>query len=165
MPELPEVETVRQGLDAHVSGRLITGVRVLHPRPLRRHLAGPDDFTARLVGRRMLPPQRRGKFLWVPIEGGDALVAHLGMSGQFRIKAPTDPIEPHARVLIDTRSDGEDGDEQQVRFVDQRMFGGVWLSPDAVDQPDGVPAELAHIGRDLFDPQFDTEAEIGRAHV
>ena len=92
MPELPEVETVRSGLAGIITGRTIVVARVLHPRPVRRHAAGPSDFESVLVGRTFAEPRRRGKFLWLPLDGGDAIVAHLGMSGQFRSDLPDAPL-------------------------------------------------------------------------
>ena len=84
MPELPEVEVVRRGLQAHVAGKAITAVRVNHPRAVRRHLGGAADLTARLLGERITGTDRRGKYLWLNLSGGDdALVVHLGMSGQM----------------------------------------------------------------------------------
>ncbi|SEQ14867.1 bifunctional DNA-formamidopyrimidine glycosylase/DNA-(apurinic or apyrimidinic site) lyase [Microlunatus flavus] len=151
MPELPEVETVRRGLAGLVTGRRIEHVGVLHPRPVRRHLAGPDDFAVTLTGRTFAEPARRGKYLWLPFADGDALLAHLGMSGQFRLDAPDAPLAPNTRVLLDL----DDG--TQLRFVDQRMFGGLSLSPGGA----ALPAEVAHIGRDPFDPAFDVAA-VGR---
>ena len=152
MPELPEVETVRQGLVAAVEGRTIAAVQVLHPRPVRRHLAGPDDFAATLVGRTCTHPRRRGKYLWLPFEDGDALLAHLGMSGQFRVDDAAAALLPNTRVLVDFTDAGP-----QLRFVDQRMFGGLSLSPGGAE----LPAEIAHIGRDVFDPALD-EAALAR---
>ncbi len=67
MPELPEVETVRRGLAAGIGGRTIARVDVLHPRPVRRHLPGADDFAATLVGRTFAEPRRRGKYLWLAV--------------------------------------------------------------------------------------------------
>jgi formamidopyrimidine-DNA glycosylase len=152
VPELPEVETVRRGLVAAVTGRRVERVQVLHPRPVRRHLAGPDDFAAVLAGRTFIEPARRGKYLWLPFADGDALLAHLGMSGQFRLDAPDAPLAPNTRVLFDLDSG------VQLRFVDQRMFGGLSLSPGGAV----LPAEVAHIGRDPFDPAFDLEATSRR---
>ena len=152
MPELPEVETVRRGLAAVVEGRTLSGVTVLHPRPVRRHLPGPGDFAATLAGRTFATPRRRGKYLWLPLTDGDALLAHLGMSGQFRVDAPTADLPSHARVLFDL----DDG--RQVRFVDQRMFGRLSLSVGGAE----LPAEIAHIGRDLFDPLLDLDALVAR---
>ncbi|HSN10776.1 MAG TPA: bifunctional DNA-formamidopyrimidine glycosylase/DNA-(apurinic or apyrimidinic site) lyase [Propionibacteriaceae bacterium] len=145
MPELPEVETVRSGLAGIVTGRTVLATRVLHPRPVRRHLPGPDDFEAALVGRTFGEPRRRGKFLWLPLDDGDAVVAHLGMSGQFRSDLPDAPLQPNTRILWDL----DDG--RQLRFVDQRMFGGVWLSAGGA----ALPAEISHIALDPFDPAFD----------
>ena len=145
MPELPEVETVRRGLVALLDGRSVVSAQVLHPRPVRRHPAGPDDFAATLIGRRLRAPRRRGKFLWFPFADGDAMVAHLGMSGQFRDDHPEAPLPPNARVLIDL----DNG--RQLRFVDQRMFGGLWLSPGGADLPD----EVRRIALDPFDSAFD----------
>ncbi|MDO5534889.1 MAG: bifunctional DNA-formamidopyrimidine glycosylase/DNA-(apurinic or apyrimidinic site) lyase [Propionibacteriaceae bacterium] len=152
MPELPEVEVVRRGLETAVIGRRIEAVSVLHPRPVRRHLAGPDDFAATLAGRTFSSPRRRGKFLWLPLTDGDAVLAHLGMSGQFRLDAPSAPLQRHARVVF-TLSDGV-----QLRFVDQRMFGGLSLSPGGAE----LPTEVAHIARDLFDPALDRDALVAR---
>ncbi len=153
MPELPEVETVRRGLVPAVTGRTVVDVRVLHPRPVRRHLAGPDAFAAELQGRTFVEPRRRGKYLWLPFADGDALLAHLGMSGQFRLDPADAPLVANTRVLV-TFADGD----PQLRFVDQRMFGGLSLSPGGAE----LPAEVAHIGPDPFDPAFDLEAAARR---
>ena len=153
MPELPEVEVVRRGLVPGTAGRRIVAVEVLHPRPVRRHLLGPDHFAAELTGRTFAEPRRRGKYLWLPFEDGDALLAHLGMSGQFRLDAVDAPLLPNTRVLF-TFADGD----PQLRFVDQRMFGGLSLSPGGA----ALPAEVAHIGRDPFDPQFDLADVVAR---
>ena len=149
VPELPEVEVVRAGLVRHLVGRTITGVDVLHPRPVRRHLAGPADFAHTLVGREFAEPRRRGKYLWLPFSDGDALLVHLGMSGQFRTSEPGLPDARHTRVRF-TFADGG----HEIRFVDQRMFGGLSLSVDGAQ----LPEEIAHIALDPFDPAFDIEA-------
>lgn len=145
MPELPEVEVVRRGLDEAVAGRTIASVEVLHPRPVRRHLGGPADFAATLAGRTFDHPRRRGKYLWLPLTDGDAILAHLGMSGQFLVADADIADAPNTRIRF-TFVDGG----PQVRFVDQRMFGGLSLSTDGAD----LPAEIAHIGLDPFDPAF-----------
>jgi formamidopyrimidine-DNA glycosylase len=152
VPELPEVEVVRRGLAAGITNRTVTAVEVLHPRPVRRHLAGPQDFATALTGRTFAEPCRRGKYLWLPLDGGDAMLAHLGMSGQFRLDPVGQPDAPNTRVRI-TFADGD----PQLRFVDQRMFGGLSLSLGGA----ALPAEVAHIGRDPFDPEFDV-AEVAR---
>jgi formamidopyrimidine-DNA glycosylase len=155
VPELPEVEVVRRGLEAHVLGRRIQAVDVLHPRPVRRHLPGPADFAARLTGRVFTAARRRGKYLWLPLDSGDALLGHLGMSGQLLVQPPDAPAERHLRVRFRLGSDGtataEGRDPLDLRFVDQRMFGGLSFSPSGAD----LPAELRHIARDPLDPEFD----------
>ena len=96
MPELPEVETVRRGLQAHVTGRTITAVRVHHPRAVRRHEAGPADLAARLIGQHISGTGRRGKYLWLTCADGPVLVVHLGMSGQMLLGKP--PRDDHVRI-------------------------------------------------------------------
>ncbi|MDT5087657.1 MAG: formamidopyrimidine-DNA glycosylase, partial [Mycobacterium sp.] len=156
MPELPEVEVVRRGLQDHVVGKTISAVRVHHPRAVRRHEAGPADLTARLLDARITGSDRRGKYLWLTLDGpgGDeqALVVHLGMSGQMLLGEV--PNAGHLRIaaLLD--------DGTTVSFVDQRTFGG-WLLADLVTV-DGsvVPAPVAHVARDPLDPRFDLDAVI-----
>ena len=174
MPELPEVEVVRRGLAAHVTGRTITAVRVHHPRAVRRHEAGPADLTARLLGSRISGTGRRGKYLWLTLDEGpdeplarretdSALVVHLGMSGQMLLGSTPStgaggpqrqPNENHLRIaaLLD--------DGTTVSFVDQRTFGG-WMVTELVDV-DGaqVPEPVAHIARDPLDPGFDRDAVV-----
>ncbi|HJR37673.1 MAG TPA: bifunctional DNA-formamidopyrimidine glycosylase/DNA-(apurinic or apyrimidinic site) lyase [Nocardioidaceae bacterium] len=152
MPELPEVEVVRVGLETHVVGRTITAVDVLHPRPVRRHPAGPTDFAAALAGRRITAARRRGKYLWLPLDTGDAILAHLGMSGQMLVQPADAPAERHLRVRF--ALDGP----HQLRFVDQRMFGGLAISTGGAE----LPPEIAHIARDPMDPAFDDEAFLTR---
>ena len=150
MPELPEVETVRRGLASAITGRSIARVEVLHVRPVRRHLSGPDDFEATLAGRTFTEPRRRGKYLWLPFADGDALLAHLGMSGQFRLERWNAPDVPNTRIRFRFTNG-----EPELRFIDQRMFGGLSLSAGGAN----LPPEIAHIGRDPFDPEFDV-AEV-----
>ena len=157
MPELPEVEVVRRGLEAHVLDQTIASVEVLHPRPVRRHLAGPDDFADRLVGHRFTAARRRGKYLWLPLETGDAMLAHLGMSGQMLVQSPAAPDERHLRVRVRFEGAGDVG-HAELRFVDQRMFGGLSLSPGGA----ALPPVIAHIARDPLDPDFD-RAEVVRS--
>ncbi|WP_329137043.1 bifunctional DNA-formamidopyrimidine glycosylase/DNA-(apurinic or apyrimidinic site) lyase [Streptomyces sp. NBC_01476] len=154
MPELPEVEVVRRGLATWASGRTVAEVSVLHPRAVRRHAAGPDDFAKSLRGSVLGEAHRRGKYLWVPLEEGTAMVAHLGMSGQFLIR-PVDAVaETHLRVRI-TFDDSEGTD---LRFVDQRTFGGLSLHDTVPGDPEQLPQPLSHIARDPIDPAFDDDA-------
>ncbi|MBW1601286.1 bifunctional DNA-formamidopyrimidine glycosylase/DNA-(apurinic or apyrimidinic site) lyase [Streptomyces sp. JJ66] len=157
MPELPEVEVVRRGLDRWVSGRTVEAATVLHPRAVRRHPAGAADFAARLVGHRFGAVQRRGKYLWLPLAAGEgdepgfAVLAHLGMSGQLLVQPATAPHERHLRVRV-TFADADAG---ELRYVDQRTFGGLSVHPVT---PDGLPDVIAHIARDPLDPLFDDDA-------
>lgn len=152
MPELPEVEVVRRGLAAHVTGRTISAVRVHHPRAVRRHDAGPADLTARLLGTQVTGTGRRGKYLWLTLGDGSALVVHLGMSGQMLLGEV--PNENHLRIaaLFD--------DGTALSFVDQRTFGG-WMLADlvTVDGTD-VPIPVAHLARDPLDPKFNRDGVV-----
>ena len=148
MPELPEVEVVRRGLEQLVVGRRIEAVDVYEPRSIRRHLAGPVDFAAMLAGRQLTAARRRGKYLWLPLDDEDALLGHLGMSGQLVVRQAAAPPDRHLRVRV-RLDDGHD-----LRFNDQRTFGGLLVSPHGAP----LPSEIAHIGRDPLDPEFDDEA-------
>jgi formamidopyrimidine-DNA glycosylase len=155
MPELPEVEVVRRGLDRWVSGRTVSSVTVYHPRAVRRHAAGPEDFAAQLIGRTLGAAQRRGKYLWLPLPGtGASLIGHLGMSGQLLVKTEDAPAEAHLRVRFGF--EGTDGTE--LRFVDQRTFGGLAVEDADPSDPESAPLSLAHIARDPLDPRFDDTA-------
>jgi formamidopyrimidine-DNA glycosylase len=159
VPELPEVEVVRRGLNRFVARRTITSVSVLHPRAIRGHPAGAGDLAARLAGRRLGPIQRRGKYLWAPLELPDddfgeaaveAVVAHLGMSGQLLVRSAGTAYETHLRVRLGFADAGP-----ELRFVDQRTFGGFAVDP-LTEAGDGerLPRRLLHIARDPLDPRF-----------
>ena len=152
MPELPEVETVRDGLERHVSGRTFADVQVLHPRAARRHLAGPDDLAAALRGATVGGVRRRGKYLWLPVDA-DALMAHLGMSGQLVVGDPGRPLTPHVRARFSFTDGGPD-----LRFVDQRTFGHLSFSPGGAE----LPAAIAHIAPDPLESAFDDELFAAR---
>jgi formamidopyrimidine-DNA glycosylase len=145
VPELPEVETVRSGLERLVVGRRIETAEVLHPRAVRRHEAGPADFAARLRGRRLDAARRRGKYLWLPT-GEDALLAHLGMSGQLLVGPPDEPLSGHVRVRFTFDDGGPD-----LRFTDQRTFGHLLLATDGAE----LPPVIAHIAPDPLEEAFD----------
>lgn len=189
MPELPEVEVVRRGLARWVRGRTITRAEVLDERSVRRHLLGADDLRGNLEGATVVDAVRRGKFLWLPLSAdgdlrGDAanagnvnndggaprlaLMAHLGMSGQLLIEDTDAPDEKHLKVRLGL-SPALDAEGRampaELRFVDQRIFGGMFLAdlvPTADGHPGGlaetplalIPAEAAHIARDPLDPAF-----------
>ncbi|WP_299051830.1 bifunctional DNA-formamidopyrimidine glycosylase/DNA-(apurinic or apyrimidinic site) lyase [uncultured Nocardioides sp.] len=161
MPELPEVEVVRAGLERWVTSARVVSVEVLHPRPVRRDPRGPAGFALALTGRRLGVARRRGKYLWVPLDDldgrptHDALMAHLGMSGQMLVQPADAPDERHLRVRM--RLEGA-AEGRELRFVDQRMFGGLALSDGGYD----VPPEIAHIALDPLDGAFDDDAWVRR---
>ncbi|MBX9245995.1 bifunctional DNA-formamidopyrimidine glycosylase/DNA-(apurinic or apyrimidinic site) lyase [Actinotalea ferrariae] len=176
MPELPEVETVRDGLARHVLGRTVTDVEVRRDSSVRRHDGGPRDFAGRLTGRTLTAAVRRGKFLWLLLDGedsGEALLAHLGMSGQLLVRSggeQADVAGSHAHLRTRLRLDGPDG-PRVLDFVDQRTFGHLMVA-DLVPTPDGapagrgsalaaLPAPAVHIARDLLDPHLDRAALVG----
>ncbi|MPQ97288.1 bifunctional DNA-formamidopyrimidine glycosylase/DNA-(apurinic or apyrimidinic site) lyase [Modestobacter sp. I12A-02628] len=156
MPELPEVEVVRRGLERWATGRRIESVQVFHPRAVRRHLEGADHFVTELTGRVLGAAHRRGKYLWLPVTEPDgapadrALVAHLGMSGQLLVELPEAPDEVHLRARFRFADGG-----RELRFVDQRTFGGLVVE---TSEGDGLPDRLAHIATDPLDPTFDESA-------
>ena len=209
MPELPEVETVRAGLADHSLGRPVQAVRVLDARSLRRHLPGPAQFEAALTGRALRGAYRRGKYLWLTLSEPDgaladeALVVHLGMSGQLLVRdepggesdsesearAAFDEQPRHLRVALELGPAGATGGAastnrastgQRLLFVDQRIFGGMFLSPLVPDVPAAVatnkaapgevperflvserflvPQAVKHIARDPLDTFFDPAA-------
>jgi formamidopyrimidine-DNA glycosylase len=159
VPELPEVEVVRRGLDRWVVGRTVEHAEVLHPRAARRHGAGTADLEERLRRRTVVAASRRGKYLWLPLDGRDiALVAHLGMSGQLLVQEPGAPAETHLRARFTFTDHG-----REVRFVDQRTFGGLALDDLVPDGGGGlVPRTVAHIARDPLDPGFDDALWVWR---
>jgi len=191
VPELPEVEVVRAGLEPAVTGARIAEVRVLETRSLRRHSGPSEDFVARLSGRHLTGAVRRGKFLWFPIAvpvpptipaadadaqpaPEEALVAHLGMSGQMLLRAPDAPAErlTRAQLLLEHPAHGP----LRLDFVDQRIFGSLAID-DLLVTRDGLPAgfagaapsapgddriptAVAHIARDPLDPSLDEAAAL-----
>jgi formamidopyrimidine-DNA glycosylase len=159
MPELPEVEVVRLGLAPAVTDALVTGVDVYDERAITRHDHGRGSFADRLIGRRMQEPRRRGKFLWIPLDGPEALLAHLGMTGQLLLREPwaRPEDEPHVRVRVELRHPSLG--ELAVFFRDQRTFGSLALDElVATDAGDAVPTQVRHIARDPLDPLFDDRA-------
>ena len=201
MPELPEVETVRAGIADHSLSRPVRAVRVVDARSLRRHLPGPADFEAALTGRVLRGAYRRGKYLWLTLSEADgtladeALVVHLGMSGQLLVRdepgsesgsesearAAFDAEPRHLRVALELGPAGATGSAasanrastgQRLLFVDQRIFGGMFLSPLVPDVPAAagkaslgevperflVPEAVKHIARDPLDEFFDPAA-------
>ncbi len=166
MPELPEVEVVRRGLDDHVVGRRIETADFFGARVARRHQPGPVDLADRLRDNVVHAAERRGKYLWLVLEAPDGhrqgLIIHLGMSGQLLVEAAHAPRETHLHATFDFADDGP-----QLRFVDQRTFGGMALAdlvtdPSAAPRTWGVPASITHIAPDPLEPAFDQGAVIAR---
>ena len=171
MPELPEVETVRDGLARHVLGRTVARVEVRRDYSVRRHEGGPRDFVGRLTGRTFQAAVRRGKFCWLLLGDDEALLTHLAMSGQLLVRGSADDgrDHPHLRVRM-TLDDGG-----ALDFVDQRTFGHLSVQ-ELVATPDGlpggagsplaaVPGPVAHIARDLLDPALDLAALVAALHA
>jgi len=152
VPELPEVETIRRGLQRHVVGRRLSAVTVHHPRAVRRQPGGATEFADRTTGRTVAAAYRRGKYLWLPLDSGDVLVAHLGMSGQLLIAPASSPGGPHLRVAMRLGAGAP-----ELRYVDQRTFGGVQVVAGG-DGPVGLPAALRHIAPDPLAEDFDDAA-------
>jgi formamidopyrimidine-DNA glycosylase len=150
MPELPEVETVRRGLDALIKGYRITQAQDLHPRLLKGDSVGPIST---LNGARITGTGRRGKFLWITLDRPVVLVAHLGMSGQFLIQQRDRPSPKHIRAHFSLKKSLR---KLELVFNDQRTFG--WLSIEQLT--DGVPSSAHHIALDPFDPDFDYQGTI-----
>lgn len=158
MPELPEVEVVRRGLDQYLPQAAIAAVAVHHPRVLRRYPGTAASFISQLQGQTLGRVQRRGKFLWVPLpDQADelALVAHLGMSGQLVLVSPSTASDEvnrrHLRaefILTDRH--------RHLHFVDQRTFGWLKVSP-VVTAADGraVPNPVINIAADPLEAEFD----------
>ncbi|MEL0317185.1 MAG: bifunctional DNA-formamidopyrimidine glycosylase/DNA-(apurinic or apyrimidinic site) lyase [Aquiluna sp.] len=170
MPELPEVETVRRGLAEHVIGSKVSEIEVLDHRSLKRNQPDHRAFEVELKNQKLLSVVRRGKFIWMELDGGRALVCHLGMSGQVLIRSANYQPDPLTRVVLHLT---KRTDSVEMRFVDQRLFGGMYLddlvgttdSAVAGHFPEGkpnnlIPQSASHIARDLLDPNFDREFVI-----
>jgi formamidopyrimidine-DNA glycosylase len=148
MPELPEVETVRRGLERHLVGRRITAVDVGRERTVRR--TSPEALTHGLTDTVVTGAGRRGKYLVLPLDTGDSVMIHLRMSGQILLAAPGAARPPHTHVVMRL----DDGNE--AWFVDPRTFGEVVVfDPERVDVE--LP-ELAALGVDPIADPFDPRA-------
>ena len=149
---------MRRGLADHVVGRTIAQAEFLGSRVARRHLPGPQDLADRIAGNHVEDARRRGKYLWLVLVTPDGsrqgLVTHLGMSGQLLVEAADAPREKHLHAVVDFADDGP-----QLRFVDQRTFGGMAL---AELTPDDVPEPVAHIAPDPLEGGYDQAAVVRR---
>jgi formamidopyrimidine-DNA glycosylase len=154
VPELPEVEVVRRGLADPMLRRTVHAGELRGHRVARRHVAGPQDLTDRLAGRRIGAVRRRGKYLWLDLGDGLGLILHLGMSGPLLVEDAASPDEKHLHARFRFADDGP-----ELRFVDQRTFGGLALAElDA----HGIPTTISHIAPDLLEPAYDRAAVVRR---
>ena len=163
MPELPEVEVVRRGIEPYLSGATLHNVEVHHERVARRFAGTADDLARQLEGQTVTTVERRGKYLWATLgEDTRSILFHLGMSGQILVD------ENHLPQRAHTRLHAQIGADTFLSFVDQRTFGYVTidnlvptvstLDPTIVRF---VPSLAAHIAPDLLEPAFDLE-EVAR---
>jgi len=173
VPELPEVETVRAGLASHVIGALVNEIEVHDSRSLKRNFSGLDGFVNELTGERLQGVSRRGKFLWLPLTATRAVVCHLGMSGQVLVRSKEFGDDKLTRITL--RLVKPTGEEIEMRFVDQRLFGGMQID-DLLETGEGVPAghfpegeassmipvSVSHIARDPLDPNFDAGLVVSK---
>jgi formamidopyrimidine-DNA glycosylase len=140
MPELPEVEVLRRDLEKEVVGKKIKSVDVTGTRSVRRH-KNKKEFIALLEGRKIVAVQRRGKYLVMRLDGPEALIVHLGMSGQLlRAKSAREKAPKHTHVVIHFTQGG------LLRFVDPRTFGEMFVTK--YDELEEQVDELAHLGLD-----------------
>ena len=157
MPELPEVETVRSGLEKYVINRRIASAHSYHFRAIKPNSIAP--LTA-VAGSRIRAVKRRGKFLWFELDREFTLVAHLGMSGQLLISPKKSPDQSHLRARIElqksARSVGKKSTGNEIRFIDQRTFG--WLSIEQMHNQ--IPTSVAHIAYDPFEAEFNIKNVI-----
>lgn len=146
MPELPEVEVTRRGIDAPMRGATVLSARL--GKPLRWPLGvAPEALVGGMIG----PVSRRGKYLWLPLQGGNApggLLMHLGMSGSLTLKPAVQAPGPHDHFDLVT-------DRGMLRLTDPRRFGAVLWSPSLEAAP-AAPL-LAALGPEPFDPALTPE--------
>ncbi|MFM1776760.1 MAG: formamidopyrimidine-DNA glycosylase/DNA-(apurinic or apyrimidinic site) lyase, partial [Actinomycetota bacterium] len=144
MPELPEVETVRRGLQQNVVGRTVKRVEVGRERTVRR--TSREALIDGLTGVKILSANRRGKYLLCDLDSGQKLMMHLRMSGRLIIAKPGSQRPPHTHVVLHLTSAANSNVESELWFVDPRTFGEVVVfDPDLLktQMPD-----LANLGVD-----------------
>jgi formamidopyrimidine-DNA glycosylase len=144
VPELPEVETVRRGLDVHLVGRRIERVEVGRERTVRR--TSRQALIDGLTGATIVDTRRRGKYLLLGLDSGDDVMIHLRMSGRVLISPVDEPRPPHTHVAALLSGDPA----RELRFVDPRTFGEV-----VVFAPDNVAVEMPDLARLGVDPITD----------
>lgn len=150
MPELPEVETVRRGIESHVVGRRIERVEIGRERSVRR--TGPEPVVAGLTGATITSATRRGKYLVCPLDSDEALMIHLRMSGRVLVRPAGEPRPPHCHVVLHLAA-RPGGTRDEMWFVDPRTFGEVVVFDPA--RADETVPELARLGPDPVLDDFD----------
>jgi formamidopyrimidine-DNA glycosylase len=158
MPELPEVETVRRGLERAVSGYTVCDIQIFDSRSIKRNLGSQQTFKRELIGAKLTSFERRGKFLWMPLTENRCLVSHLGMSGQVLVRSPDQSKDKCERLRIFFQKGNKN---LVVRFIDQRLFGAMFIDDLVPTGPnETVPRSAAHIARDPLDAKFDLEKVV-----
>ena len=157
MPELPEVEVVRRGLEAHLLNKTIANVKVRNKRTLRNFDKSIKTFEKTLLGSTIKTVERRGKFLWLTFKSSnEVLSAHLGMIGQMLLIKKSEKASKHSRVIIEFKNY-----KNALHFMDQRTFG--WINLEELTQAEDerlVPESAQHIACDIFEKGFDLDQTV-----
>lgn len=151
MPELPEVETVRSGLEKYVVGKRINNAESFHARATKLSSIAPLSSS---IGAQIKSVKRRGKFLWFELDRDFVLVAHLGMSGQLLVQPQTTSFQPHLRAKFELS--GGSRSKNEIRFIDQRTFG--WLAIEELIN--GIPSSTKNIALDPFEIDFNLKLVV-----
>jgi formamidopyrimidine-DNA glycosylase len=155
MPELPEVETVRRGLEQYVVGKKVVSAESFHRRAMKPSSLGRLEM---VTGSKILAVKRRGKFLWFELDRDFVLVAHLGMSGQLLVQQSNAFDQMHLRARLRLGGKLNRTSKDEIRFIDQRTFG--WLSVE--DSSEGIPTSVSHIALDPFEDEFDLKSVVSK---
>ncbi len=155
MPELPEVETIRRGLEEKLSGAKIKEVIINLSKPIK--MPSPAEFKKRLTGRKIRGVRRRGKYIILEIEGGDYLFIHLKLTGQLIVEKSGQPIEKHTHIIfrftpLENSSLTGFTSGKDLRFIDLRRFGTMNL----VNKLEELKA-YQELGAEPLDPFFTVE--------
>jgi formamidopyrimidine-DNA glycosylase len=155
MPELPEVETVRRGLEQYVVGKKVVSAESFHQRTIKPSSLGRLEM---VTGSKILAVKRRGKFLWFELDRDFVLVAHLGMSGQLLVQQSNAFEQSHLRARLRLGGKLNRTSKDEIRFIDQRTFG--WLSVE--ESAEGIPTSVRHIAFDPFEENFDLKSVVNK---
>jgi len=147
MPELPEVETVKNELVPYVLGRRISGVTLFWDRMVRQPSA--EEFRSQLVGQGILELSRRGKYMIFRLTGGEVLIIHLKMTGSLLVKPDNAEPEKYVRAILHLDSGNA------IHFRDPRKFGSMWLVPNA-------SLVIGKLGPEPLEPDFTPQVLVER---